>query len=89
MTDRRTRPWRKLRVVVEVSVPPNNRSSSRDLIYHLRDQMPDMIALPRPIHNNAHFAKLHYKTFSSFLPAYLRAERGLKPRTKKKDDHNG
>lgn len=90
MIDRRERPWRKLRVVVEVSVPPTSRASERDLIYHVRDNMPGEIAMPRAIHRDARKCAVRVKSFSSFLPAYLRVERGMKPRTKKKentDDH--
>lgn len=82
--DRRERPWRKLRVVVEVTVPPNSRADERDLAYMVNDALPATFALPRPVHNDARECAVRTKTFSSFWPAFLRREKGLNPTTLKK-----
>lgn len=91
--DRRTRPWRKLRVIVEVTVPPNSRARERDLVYMVHSSVPETFKLPRPIHADARECAVRVKTFSSFWPAFLRIERGLNPNTfkkvKVKDDNNG
>lgn len=93
MGDRRERPWRKLRVIVEVTVPPNSRADERDLAYMVEDALPATFALPRPIHNDARQCAVRVKSFTSFLPAFLRREKGLNPRTLKKvkhdDEYNG
>ncbi len=80
MIDLRERPWRKLRVVVEVTVPPTSKATEGDLIYLLQQQMTHTVALPRPAHPKAYIAVLRYKAFRSFLPAFLRSEKALKAR---------
>lgn len=84
MSDRRERPWRKLRVIVEVTVPPNSRARESDLVHMVHASLPDCFDLPRPIHNDARKAAVRVKTFTSFWPAFLRIERGLGPNTLKR-----
>lgn len=69
MTDRRERPWKRLRVVVEVTVPPTSRATEKDLMHELRENLPATVTLPRPIHDNAYTAPLRFKTLGSWLPA--------------------
>ena len=69
LASRRERPWKRLRVVVEVSVPPTSRATEKDLAYLLRDALPATVQLPRPIHDNAFTAPLRFKTLGSWLPA--------------------
>lgn len=83
MRDRRERPWRKLRVIVEVTVPPTNRSSEKDLMYAVREAMAHVIPLPRREHADRYDAVVRIKTFSAFLPMHLKAKNGVvhvKPR---------
>lgn len=56
---RKQRPWRTLRCVVEVKVPPSNRSDEKDLIYHVNEALNDyqndrtpfgLIPMPRSHH---------------------------------------
>lgn len=93
MSDRRERPWRKLRVIVEVTVPPNSRARESDLVHMVHSSLPEEFSLPRPIHNDARKCAVRVKTFSSFWPAFLRIERGLGPNTRRKvkqnDENNG
>lgn len=88
MTDRRERPWKKLRVIVEVTVPPNSRATERDLAFLVGEQMPRTFKLRRPTHANAHEAVVRVKSFTSFLPAFLRKEKGLSTGRKKSNDPN-
>lgn len=76
--DRRERPWRKLRVIVEVTVPPNSRAREKDLVYAVSESLPHTFKLPRPMHRDFHEAVIRVKSFMSFWPAFLRKERGLK-----------
>lgn len=94
MPDRRERPWKKLRVIVEVSVPPTCRAQEKDLLHEIEQQIAHTVKLPRPIHNNAHEAVVRLKSFTSFWPAFLRKEKGLSIRHLQKepnthDPHNG
>lgn len=93
VSDRRERPWKKLRVIVEVTVPPTCRAQEKDLIYEIERQLPDTVMLPRPIHANAFEAVLRFKSFTAFWPMFLRKERGLsigkKKETKNDDEYNG
>lgn len=84
--DRRERPWRKLRIVVEVTVPPNSRAREKDLIHEIEQQIARTVKLPRPIHRDAYEAVVRLKSFTSFLPAYLRKEKGLPVGRKKNDE---
>lgn len=80
--DRRERPWRKLRVVVEVTVPPNNRAREKDLIHEIEQTLAcSTVKLPRPLSADFYEAKLHLKSFTSFWPWFLRKERGLSIKT--------
>jgi hypothetical protein len=79
----RERPWRKLRVVVEVSVPPTSRATEKDLAYHVESHLPKLIPLRRAMHDDARYAKPHVKIFSRFWPWFLRKEKGLSIRKKK------
>jgi len=91
--DRRERPWRKLRVIVEVTVPPTSRARERDLVHFVAEHIPHLARLPRPIHDNAHEAAVRIKSFTSFWPAFLRLEKGLRTNFRKKekrdDPYNG
>ena len=77
MNDRRERPWRKLRVVVEVTVPPTSRASEKDLLYVVRDAMPHSIKLPRPMHKDFQESVVRLKTFNAFWPAFRKAQAGI------------
>lgn len=89
-SDRRERPWRKLRVIVEVTVPPNSRAREKDLQYMVHEALPNAFRLPRPIHNDAREAVVRVKSFTSFWPMFLRKEKGLTNfRRKVKDDDHG
>lgn len=74
MPDKRSRPWRKLRAVVEVTVPPTSRATEADLVWHIEHHMPDQIMLRRPAHANAFASAVRVKQFIKFLPAYLLQE---------------
>lgn len=76
MTGRRERPWRKLRVVVEVTVPPNNRATERDLQFAISEQLSHTVKLRRPMHQDNYEAPIRFKLFKSFWPAFLRSEKG-------------
>lgn len=84
--DRRERPWKKLRVIVEVTVPPNCRAQEKDLLHEIEQQIARTVKLPRPIHANAHEAVVRLKSFKSFWPAFLRKEKGLPLGRKKNND---
>lgn len=92
-SDRRERPWKKLRVIVEVTVPPSCRAQEKDLIYEIERQLPKTVVLPRPIHANGYEAPLRFKSFMAFWPMFLRIERGLsigkKKEAKHDDEYNG
>lgn len=77
-SDRRERPWRKLRVIVEVTVPPNSRASEKDLKYAVEQCLPHTFKLPRPIHANFYEAAVRIKAFAAFWPVFLRKEKGIK-----------
>lgn len=93
VSDRRERPWKKLRVIVEVTVPPTCRAREKDLIHEIEQQIADTVKLPRPIHANAFEAVVRLKSFTSFWPMFLRKERGLsigkKKEPKRNDEYNG
>lgn len=76
--DHRKRPWRKLRVVVEVTVPPTSRATEKDLEYYIQQHMPYDLGLPREEHPSAYRAVVRTKKFTSFWPVFLRLEKGLK-----------
>jgi len=89
MGDRRSRPWKKLRVVVEVSVPPHSRATEKDLQYHVMENMPRTVKLKRALHANAHEATVRVKAFGPFWPMFLRVEKGMtnfKPKVRKEED---
>lgn len=75
--DRRNKPWRKLRVIVEVTVPPLSNATEKDLAYLVRDALPIHLQLRRPIHDNAFQAVTRVKQFGPFWPMFLRAEKGI------------
>lgn len=83
--DNRTRPWKKLRVVVEVTVPPNSRATEKDLVYAVSQSLPHAFALPRPIHADAHSAVVRIKAFTPFVTMWLRLEKGIKHITRRKE----
>lgn len=91
MPDMRERPWKKLRVIVEVTVPPTSRATEKDLVYVIEQQLARTVKLPRPIHANAYKAVVRLKSFTSFLPAFLRQQKGLTTGRKesKNDEYNG
>lgn len=84
MTDRRERPWRKLRVVVEVTVPPNSRAEEKDLKYAVETCLPKQVFLPRPISLDRYEATIRVKGLTRFWPAFLRLEKGLSLKYRKK-----
>lgn len=85
--DDRTRPWKKLRVIVEVTVPPSSRATEKDLVYAVREALPMQVALPRPIHADAYRATTRIKAFTPFWPMFLRIEKGIRhfPGKRKKE----
>lgn len=89
MTDRRERPWRKLRIVVEVSVPPTNPAKERDLMRLVRAGVPVTLPFSRGVGDEPFMAAVRLKTFSQFWPSFLRAEKGLNPFNYKKVKDNG
>ncbi len=68
MTDNRQRPWKKLRVVVEVTVPPTSRATEKDLAYMLKEALPRSLALPRDKRPDTHVSTLRFKTWKAFFP---------------------
>jgi hypothetical protein len=56
---RKQRAWRTIRVVVEVKVPPANRSTEKDLIYQVENRLDrgdGVLPMPRSLHDD------HYKS---------------------------
>lgn len=84
--DRRERPWKKLRVVVEVTVPPASRATEKDLIYMVEAQLERSVVLPRPTHRDGHVSAVRVKSFTRFWPWFLKKERGLSIRKPNKDN---
>lgn len=82
MSDLRKRPWKVLRVVVEVSVPPTSKATEKDLKYHVEDILPETLPLRRACHANAQHATVRVKAFTPFWPWFLRKEKGLSIRKK-------
>lgn len=77
MTDHRNRPWKKLRVVVEVTVPPTSRATEKDLSYMLKESLPRALALPRDKRPDTHISNLRFKTWGAFFPvARIKHKRG-------------
>jgi len=70
-SDQRQKPWRKLRAVVEVTVPPTSRADEKDLVYLVQQALPRELALPRPIHANARLCSVRVRAFGP----YYRAEK--------------
>jgi hypothetical protein len=87
--DNRERPWRKLRVVVEVTVPPHSSAKESDLRNMVRAALPLTFKPPKRRVNEHHDAAVRVKMFSGFWPAFLRMEKGLKPFGRKSDPNNG
>lgn len=87
--DLRERPWRKLRVIVEVSVPPTSRARESDLVHLVHAALPVTLKLPRPMHKDARDCAVRVKSFASFWPAFLRIERGLSINTRRKPNDDG
>ena len=75
MNDLRKKPWRKVRVVVEVTVPPTNRTQEKHLVAAVRDWLPDSLALPVPLHANHHRAAVRVKGFGPYYRATKVLER--------------
>lgn len=71
MTDNRKKPWRKLRAVVEVTVPPTLRADEKDLVYLVETNLPKQLALARPLHANARLCSVRVRAFGP----YYRAEK--------------
>lgn len=73
--DDRKRPWRKLRVVVEVTVPPQSRATEKDLKYLVEQATPEILGLPRPNRPDTRKAAVRVKAFSPFIKMYQVKER--------------
>lgn len=73
--DRRKRPWKKLRVIVEVSVPPTSRLSESHLSRALLSELPSSLLMSNGAASR--LTPLRVKVFSTFWPAFLRKEKGL------------
>jgi hypothetical protein len=86
LADRRERPWKKLRVIVEVTVPPTCRADEGDLLHEIARHLPSTVKLARPIHKNAYEAVVRSKRFGPFWPMFLRKERGMTPGRRKETD---
>lgn len=78
MSDHRTRPWKKHRVVVEVTVPPTSRVREKDLIYAVETALGHTVDLPRPGRPDTVSPAVRVKSFIKFLPAYLLMEKRKK-----------
>lgn len=91
MPDMRERPWKALRVVVEVKVPPTCRATEKDLAYLVEQAVGRSVKLPRPIHANAYEARVRVKALTKFLPPFLRNTKGLNVGRKEyeDDEYNG
>lgn len=94
--DRRERPWKKLRVVIEVTVPPTSRATELHSLVKLTLDQVAKIVLRRPEHANAFEAPIRLKLFTQFWPWFLRKERGLsikdirkQKKESKNDPYNG
>lgn len=79
MDDRRTRPWKKLRVVVEVTVPPTNRATEADLAKAVQAELGYNVELPGNLRSNPYIGVFRVKMFTAFWPVFKRIELGLKP----------
>jgi hypothetical protein len=88
ISDMRKRPWKVLRVVVEVSVPPTSRATEGDLAFHVEEAIPKSLPLRRACHADAIHAAVRIKRFKSFWPAFLRKEKGLSIGRKKEKSHD-
>jgi hypothetical protein len=75
---RKQRPWRTLRCVVEVKVPPSNRSTEKDLSFHVSEALADYkidsrlvagIPLPRSGRPDTFFAIPNMKGFTHVFRA--------------------
>jgi len=89
MKDKRERPWKKLRVIVEVTVPPHSRATEQDLLYHVEQVMPDVVRLHQENHDHAQDAADRLKCLTAFWAWFLRKERRLsikKIRKERKDN---
>jgi hypothetical protein len=66
--------WRTLRCVVEVKVPPSNRSNEKDLIYQVERALGQAgkIHLPRLIHDDNYVANPKVKSFVRVLQAEIK-----------------
>ena len=60
--------WKLLRVVVEVKVPPGNRSTEKDLKYHVEEALSDYyggsVPLPRGLSANRYDARPRVKAWT-------------------------
>lgn len=74
-------PWRVLRVVVEVRVPPKTPADEKDLLNALREFLPRSVLLPRPQHPRRQEGVIRTKSFASFWPAHARMQGWRKPVT--------
>jgi hypothetical protein len=74
------RPWRTLRCVVEVKVPPSNRSDEKDLIYHVEQQLLNGMFLPRAMHDDKYYARPKVKRFRPVFVAEQRTLAGMTPK---------
>lgn len=79
---REQRPWRTIRCVVEAKVPPSNRSTEKDLAYHvheafdvLEDQEGPFVSglpMPRALHSNHHRVRPKVKAFGPVFRAEVK-----------------
>jgi hypothetical protein len=68
-------PWKVLRVVVEVKVPPTSRATEKDLMFQITENMPRNIALPRDHSKDAHVAPIRVKSWRSWWPVFRITEK--------------
>jgi hypothetical protein len=74
-------PWKVLRVVIEVRVPPKTPATEKDLIARVRELLPDYLLLPYATHPRRQRGALRFKSFASFWPAHAREQGWRKPST--------
>jgi len=77
--DRRKRPWKRLRVVVEVTVPPTSRATDKDLKREVENKLGYNVQLPNSLSNDRYTGVFRVKAFAAFWPVFKRIELGLKP----------
>jgi hypothetical protein len=67
---RKQRPWRTLRCIVEVKLPPSNRSTEKDLVYQVERRLETgYFHMPRALHADHYVANPKVKGFTHVFRA--------------------